>query len=107
MAGDWSLFLYRGILLLPGLAGLYLLLSSRDLAKKAVGLLLFQISILLLWFSLRGGQGGTTNPVPLAIADTIAVALCALAILLYLLLFAIHRQYSTFEEDVLEGKEGR
>lgn len=107
MTGDWSLLLYRGILFLPGLIGLYLLIASSNLAKKAVGLLLFQVSILFLWFSLRGGQGGVANPVPLAVADTAAVALCALAVLLYLLLFAIHRQYGSFEEDVIEGKDGR
>jgi multicomponent Na+:H+ antiporter subunit C len=101
------MLLYRGILLLPGLVGLYFLVASGNLAKKAVGLLLFQASILFLWFSLSGGQGGTANPVPLAVADTIAVALCALAVLLYLLLLAIHRQYGSFEEDDLEGKEGR
>jgi multisubunit Na+/H+ antiporter MnhC subunit len=107
VTSEWSLLIYRGILLLPGLAGLFLLLSSRNLAKKAVGLLLFQASILLLWFSLSGVHGGFANPVPLAIADSIAIALCALAILLYLLLMAIHRQYGTFEEEVLQGKEER
>lgn len=96
--------------------GFYLLIASRNLVKKIVGLNIFQTSVFILYISLGNVEGGAapiiksdvaiySNPLPhvlILTAIVVGVATTSLALTLVIL---IKRSYGTVEEDVIDQRD--
>lgn len=92
--------------------GLYVVLASRDLIKKLLGLGLFQAAVFLLYITMGKVQGGTapildkayaaySNPLPHVLILTAIVVGVATTALGLALAVRIHRAYGTLDEDAI------
>ena len=95
------------------MTGLYVVISSRNLMKKIVGLNLFQASVFILYISIGKVQGGTapildpaysvySNPLPHVLILTAIVVGVATTALGLALIVRIHDAYESIEEDDIE-----
>ena len=94
--------------------GLFMVITSGNLAKKLFGLSLFQSAVLLLFISigkvsgaaapiLENGQELYTNPLPQVLMLTaIVVGLATLAVAISLVI-RIKKEFGSIEEDNLNG----
>lgn len=92
------------------MVGFYTLTSRGNLVKKAVGLSIFQTSVIIFYISIGKVQGGTapilaegftvySNPLPHVLMLTaIVVGIATLALALAIVV-RIHEAYGTVEED--------
>lgn len=96
--------------------GLYMMIASRNLVKKVIGLNLFQSAIFLFFIGsafVRGGRAplvgsdpdlSTTlfaSPLPQVIVLTAIVVGVSLTAVGLALIIRIHNEYGTLNEDVL------
>jgi multicomponent Na+:H+ antiporter subunit C len=118
----------RGVVL-PGLyvfwivtalmmAGLYIVISRRNLIKQMVGLGIFQASVFILYIAMGKVEGGTapiiiegvtsySNPLPhVLILTAIVVGVATLAVGLALIV-RINEAYGSIEDDEISEKEAR
>ena len=97
--------------------GLYTVIVSPNLAKKVIGLSVFQSAIFLFLISLSKVRGGAvpitvppaelySNPLPHALVLTaIVVSVSTLAVALAIII-NIKQAYGTVEDDEMEKAEG-
>ena len=98
------------------MTGFYIVMASRNLIKKMVGLSLFQTSVFILYISMGKIQGGTapiltegdvvySNPLPhVLILTAIVVGVATTAVGLSLIV-RIHEAYGTIEEDEIHSRD--
>lgn len=99
-------------------AGLYIVIARGNMAKKLVGLSIFQTSVYLLYLEPAKILGGTapildpaytvySNPLPhVLILTAIVVGVATLALGLALVV-RINEAYGTIEEDEIFRQDGR
>ena len=96
--------------------GFYLLISSRNLVKKVIGLNIFQTSVFLLYLTMGKVQGGTppilkegfsvySHPLPSVLILTAIVVGVATTALALALVVRIYEAYGTIEEDEILEQE--
>lgn len=110
-----GLFNYWAFVVLM-MAGLYLLISARNLVKKVLGLNVFQTSVFVFYISTGKVAGGTvpiaahgvdvySNPLPhVLILTAIVVGVASTALGLSLIL-RIREEYGTVEEDEIDVQD--
>jgi len=98
------------------MAGLYVVISRRNLIKQMVGLGIFQASVFILYIAMGKVEGGTapiiaegftrySNPLPhVLILTAIVVGVATLAMGLALIV-RINEAYGTIEDDEIREKE--
>jgi multicomponent Na+:H+ antiporter subunit C len=98
------------------MAGLYVVISRRNLVKQMVGLGIFQASVFILYIAMGKVEGGTapiiaegftsySNPLPhVLILTAIVVGVATLAVGLALIV-RINEAYGTIEDDEIREKE--
>tara|TARA_S200000501_G_scaffold376695_1_gene432415 strand:+ start:366 stop:719 length:354 start_codon:yes stop_codon:yes gene_type:complete len=98
------------------MAGLYIVISRRNLVKQMVGLGIFQASVFILYIAMGKVEGGTapiiaegftsySNPLPhVLILTAIVVGVATLAVGLALIV-RINEAYGTIEDDEIREKE--
>ena len=98
------------------MAGLYVVISRRNLIKKMVGLGIFQASVFIFYIAMGKVEGGTapiiaegftsySNPLPhVLILTAIVVGVATLAVGLALIV-RINEAYGTIEDDEIREKE--
>ena len=98
------------------MAGLYIVMTSRNLVKKIIGLNIFQASVFIFYISMGKVAGGSapiikpgveaySNPLPhvlILTAIVVGVATTALGLALVVRLYAA---YGTIEEDDIDVKD--
>ncbi|AGN00094.1 NADH-ubiquinone oxidoreductase chain 4L [Salinarchaeum sp. Harcht-Bsk1] len=94
--------------------GLYMMVSSRNLVKKVIGLNLFQTALFLFFIASayvaggqapiveKGSEATYVSPLPHVIVLTAIVVGIALTAVALALLVRIYTEYGTLEEDVLQ-----
>ena len=94
------------------MTGFYMVIVSRNLVKKIVGLNIFQASVFLLYISMGKIKGGTapivhdvittySNPIPhVLILTAIVVGVATTAVGLALVV-RIHSSYGSVDEEVI------
>ncbi|MBB4312437.1 cation:proton antiporter subunit C [Roseospira marina] len=108
------------IVILLMMAGFYTVIARGNLAKKIIGLNIFQTSVFLLYISMGYVEGGTapivdpdgadlyTNPLPSVLILTAIVVGVATTALGLALVVRIRESYGTLEEDeILEIEDRR
>ena len=100
------------------MAGLYIVISRRNLIKQMVGLGIFQASVFILYIAMGKVTGGTapiiaegvtvySNPLPhVLILTAIVVGVATLAVGLALIV-RMYEAHGTIEEDEIREKEAR
>ena len=100
------------------MAGLYILISRRNLIKQMVGLGIFQASVFILYIAMGKVEGGTapiiiegvtsySNPLPhVLILTAIVVGVATLAVGLALIV-RINEAYGSIEDDEISEKEAK
>ncbi len=105
------------IVVLLMMAGLYIVISTRNYVKKIVGLNLFQTSVFILYISMGKVEGGAapiidtskpdavySNPLPHVLILTAIVVGVATTALGLALIVRINEAFGTVEEnEILEG----
>ena len=101
------------IVIILMMAGFYVVMASRNLIKKLVGLSIFQTSVFMLYISIGKVRGGSapildksietySNPLPhVLILTAIVVGVATTAVGLALIV-RIKEAYGTIEDDELE-----
>jgi multicomponent Na+:H+ antiporter subunit C len=95
------------------MSGFYIVMSSRNLVKKMVGLSLFQTSVFILYITMGKISGGTapilaepgtiySNPLPHVLILTAIVVGVATTALGMGLIVRIQEAYGTIEEDDIQ-----
>ena len=98
------------------MTGFYIVMTSRNLVKKIIGLNLFQASVFIFYISMGKVAGGTapilapgveiySNPLPhvlILTAIVVGVATTALGLALIVRLYAA---YGSIEENELEAED--
>ena len=98
------------------MAGFYIVMSSRNLIKKMVGLGLFQTSVFILYITMGKVAGGTapilagpgaaySNPLPHVLILTAIVVGVATTALGLSLIVRIQEAYGTVEEDEIRAAD--
>ena len=104
-----GLFNYWVVMFLM-MTGFYIVMASRNLIKKMVGLSLFQTSVFILYISIGKISGGTapilagpgttySNPLPHVLILTAIVVGVATTALGMAIIIRINDEYGTIEED--------
>ena len=100
------------------MAGLYILISRRNLINQMVGLGIFQASVFILYIAMGKVEGGTapiiiegvtsySNPLPhVLILTAIVVGVATLAVGLALIV-RINEAYGSIEDDEISEKEAK
>lgn len=113
---SWGLFNYWIVILLL-MTGLYVLMAKRNLAKKVIGLNVFQSAVIIFYVTMGKVRGGTapiytgnpdevySNPVPHVLMLTTIVVGIATTALALALVVRIHEGYGTIEEDKIRQQE--
>lgn len=97
--------------------GLWVLIESRNLVKKLIGLNMLQAAVFLLFLTIGVVEGGTapvleagretyTNPLPQVLILTAIVVGVATTAVGLALVVRIHRAFGTVEEDLVDREEG-
>ena len=112
-----GLFVYWIVVVLM-MAGLYIVISRRNLIKQMVGLGIFQASVFVFYIAMGKVEGGTapiivegvtsySNPLPhVLILTAIVVGVATLAVGLALIV-RINEAYSSIEDDEIRDKEAK
>ncbi|MCY3738877.1 MAG: cation:proton antiporter subunit C [Gemmatimonadaceae bacterium] len=98
------------------MTGFYIVMSSRNLIKKMVGLGLFQTSVFILYITMGKIEGGTapilteagaaySNPLPHVLILTAIVVGIATTALGLALIVRIQEAYGTVEEDEIQAAD--
>jgi len=98
------------------MSGFYIVMSSRNLIKKMVGLSLFQTSVFILYITMGKISGGTapilagpgtiySNPLPHVLILTAIVVGVATTALGMGLIVRIQEAYGTIEEDDIQAMD--
>ncbi len=98
------------------MTGFYIVMSSRNLIKKMVGLGLFQTSVFILYITMGKRDGGTapiltesasaySNPLPHVLILTAIVVGIATTALGLALIVRIQEAYGTVEEDEIHAAD--
>ncbi len=98
------------------MTGFYIVMSSRNLIKKMVGLSLFQTSVFILYITMGKIAGGTapilaepgaaySNPLPHVLILTAIVVGVATTALGLALIVRIQEAYGTVEEDEIHAAD--
>jgi multicomponent Na+:H+ antiporter subunit C len=98
------------------MSGFYIVMSSRNLIKKMVGLSLFQTSVFILYITMGKVSGGTapilaapgttySNPLPHVLILTAIVVGVATTALGMALIVRIQESYGTIEEDDIQSMD--
>ena len=104
-----GLFNYWVVMFLM-MTGFYIVMASRNLIKKMVGLSLFQTSVFMLYITMGKISGGTapilagpgttySNPLPHVLILTAIVVGVATTALGMAIIIRINDEYGTIEED--------
>ena len=104
-----GLFNYWVVMFLM-MTGFYIVMASRNLIKKMVGLSLFQTSVFILYITIGKISGGTapilagpgttySNPLPHVLILTAIVVGVATMALGMAIIIRINDEYGTIEED--------
>ena len=104
------------IAILLMMTGFYMVIASRNLIKKVVGLNVFQVSVFVFYISMGKIKGGTapilddgievySNPLPHVLILTAIVVGVATTALALALVVRIRDAYGTIEEDEIDGLE--
>ena len=104
------------IVIILMMAGFYVVISSRNLIKKIVGLTIFQTSVFLLYISIGKIEGGTapivaegikaySNPLPHVLILTAIVVGVATSALGLAFVVRINESYGTIEEDEIQEQD--
>jgi multicomponent Na+:H+ antiporter subunit C len=104
-----GLFNYWVVMFLM-MTGFYIVMASRNLIKKMVGLSLFQTSVFILYITMAKISGGTapilagpgttySNPLPHVLILTAIVVGVATMALGMAIIIRINEEYGTIEED--------
>ncbi|MEM9554990.1 MAG: cation:proton antiporter subunit C [Acidobacteriota bacterium] len=112
-----GLFNYWAVIVLM-MTGLYVVMAKPNLVKKVLGLMLFQVSVIMLYITLGKVRGGTvpiliddapdavySNPLPHVLMLTAIVVGLATTALALALVVRIHEEYGTLEEDEIRDIE--
>ena len=105
----FGLYNYWMVILLM-MTGFYIVMASRNLIKKMVGLSLFQTSVFILYITIGKISGGTapilagpgttySNPLPHVLILTAIVVGVATMALGMAIIIRINDEYGTIEED--------
>lgn len=102
------------------MAGFYVVIASRNLIKKIVGLNIFQTSVFLLYISMGKVSGGTapiavegattviySNPLPHVLILTAIVVGIATSSVALALVVRINESFGTIDEEELHEEELR
>ncbi|MFB6223012.1 MAG: cation:proton antiporter subunit C [Haloarcula sp.] len=103
---------YYAVMLLLGI-GLYMLIESRNLVKKVIGMNIFQTGIFLFFITLayragghppiiEHGGGPYVSPLPHVLILTAIVVGVSLTAVALALLIRIYTEYGTLDEDKLK-----
>jgi multicomponent Na+:H+ antiporter subunit C len=98
------------------MTGFYVVMSSRNLIKKMVGLSLFQTSVFIMYITMGKISGGTapilaepgtsySNPLPHVLILTAIVVGVATTALGMSLIIRIKEAYGTVEEDEIQAAD--
>ena len=109
VAGHYNHLVFALLMML----GFYVLIASRNLVKKIVGLNIFQTSVFILYISIGNVDGGAppitkpgvtvySNPLPHVLILTAIVVAVATTSLALTLVLRIRASYGTVEEDVID-----
>ena len=104
------------IVIILMMAGFYVVMASRNLIKKLVGLTIFQTSVFLLYISIGKVRGGTapildksietySNPLPHVLILTAIVVGVATAALGLAFVVRIKEAYGSIEEDDIHRQD--
>ena len=99
------------------MTGLYIVIASRNLVRKVIGLNIFQASVFLLYISMGKIAGGTapvlvdgrdvySNPLPSVLMLTAIVVGIATTAVALALIVRVHEAYGTIEEDEIRARDG-
>ena len=105
------------IVIILMMSGFYVVIASRNLIKKIVGLTIFQTSVFLLYISIGKIEGGTapivaegiktySNPLPHVLILTAIVVGVATSALGLAFVVRINESYGTIEEDEIQEQDG-
>ena len=103
---------YYAVMLLLGI-GLYMLIESRNLVKKVIGMNIFQTGIFLFFVTaayregagpavVYEGAGPYVSPLPHVLILTAIVVGVSLTAVALALIVRIYAEYGTLDEDTLE-----
>ncbi|EMA12697.1 MULTISPECIES: cation:proton antiporter subunit C [Haloarcula] len=103
---------YFAVMLLLGI-GLYMLIESRNLVKKVIGMNIFQTGIFLFFITLafrtggnppiiKEGGGPYVSPLPHVLILTAIVVGVSLTAVALALIIRIYTEYGTLDEDKLK-----
>ncbi len=113
---DPGLYNYWIVILLMML-GLYIVIATRNLIKKLIGLNIFQVSVFMLYISMGKIKGGTapildkavhapySNPVPHVLILTAIVVGVATTALGLALAVRIYEAYGSLEEHEIQQQD--
>ena len=112
-----GLFNYWVVMFLM-MTGFYIVMASRNLIKKMVGLSLFQTSVFILYITMGKISGGTapilagpgtiySNPLPHVLILTAIVVGVATTALGMAIIIRIKDAYGTIEEDEILSMDAR
>jgi multicomponent Na+:H+ antiporter subunit C len=115
MSDVFGLYNYWVVIVLM-MIGLYIVISSRNLVKKVVGLNIFQASVFLMYITMGRVEGGTapilkegvetySTPLPGVLILTAIVVGVATTSVALALIVRIREQYDTIEEDEIQEQE--
>lgn len=110
-----GLFNYWIVIVLM-MAGLYIVMSSRHLVKKIIGLNIFQTAVFILFISMGNVTGGTapilaegitlySNPLPHVLILTAIVVGVATTALGLAISVRIYEAYGTVDEDEIAAMD--
>jgi len=99
------------------MTGLYIVISSRNLVRKVIGLNIFQASVFLLYITMGKIEGGTapvlkagakiySNPLPSVLMLTAIVVGIATTAVALALIVRLKEAYGTIEEDEIQHRDG-
>ncbi len=114
VAHYWHYWLFVALFI----SGLYILISSRNLVKKMIGLNLFQVAAIMFYVTQGKVEGGTapiliegapasaySNPLPHVLMLTAIVVGVATTALGLALIVRVKEAYGTIEEDEMRAQD--
>lgn len=112
---DPGLYNYWIVIVLM-MTGLYAVISKGNLVKKVIGLIIFQVSVIMFFISMSKVRGGTapivaegfevySNPVPHVLMLTAIVVSVATTAFALALVVRIKEAYGTIEEEEIRELE--
>lgn len=116
---EWLGLWHYWVIIVLMMIGLYIVIARDNLVKKVMGLVIFQVSVIMFYVSIAKVQGGTapiipegahdvvySNPLPHVLMLTAIVVGISTTALALALVVRIQEAYGTVEDDELTEIDG-